>query len=379
MTSFAPLAEQAAIRLRPAVMADLDALEALEERVFTGDRISRRSFRRFLSRPQDELILAEQGGALLGYALVLFRAGTALARLYSIAVAPEAAGQGLGARLLEAAEGAALARDCVLLRLEVRADNARAIALYQARGYRQFGRHERYYQDQQDALRFEKRLVADVRRPDVTPPYFRQSTDFTCGPACMMMALAWADPARRLDASLELRLWREATTIFMTSGPGGCEPFGVAVALKKRGLDPAIHVSREGPFFLDSVRAEEKKRVMRVVQADFRQQADAAGIPVSLSALSETDLLAALDSGAVAMVLVSGYRMFNQKFPHWVLVFGHSGRHVFVHDPWVETGDYETATAVRALPIPTPEFQRMSRFGRDNLRAAVVIRKGQMQ
>ena len=68
------------------------------------------------------------------------------------------------------------------------------------------------------------------------PPYFHQTTEFTCGPACIMMALAWADRSFKPAPAFEFQLWREATTIFMSSGPGGCEPYGLAVTLKRRGL-----------------------------------------------------------------------------------------------------------------------------------------------
>lgn len=47
---------------RNASLADIDALVALENRCFRDDRISRRSFRRFIDMPRDRLVLAEQGG-----------------------------------------------------------------------------------------------------------------------------------------------------------------------------------------------------------------------------------------------------------------------------------------------------------------------------
>ena len=79
----------------------------------------------------------------------------------------------------------------------------------------------------------------------------------------MMMALAWAErSAKPGPPALEFQLWREATTIFAGSGPGGCEPFGVAVALRRRGLRPEIYVSRPGPYFVDAVRSAEGRRVM---------------------------------------------------------------------------------------------------------------------
>jgi hypothetical protein len=57
----------------------------------------------------------------------------------------------------------------------------------------------RYYEDGGDALRFEKRLVPNLRALAVAPPYFHQTTEFTCGPACIMMA-----QGRDLDAAAQV-------------------------------------------------------------------------------------------------------------------------------------------------------------------------------
>lgn len=147
-----------AFDLRPGAAVDLSRLVALEERLFTADRISRRSFRHFLSAPGAALIVAGRGGELAGYALVLFHPRSAAARLYSIAVEPRHAGQGAGALLLAAAEGGAGERGYARMRLEVRVGNAAAIRLYRKAGYRQFGHRAGYYDDGEDALRFEKPL-----------------------------------------------------------------------------------------------------------------------------------------------------------------------------------------------------------------------------
>ena len=36
-------------------------------------------------------------------------------------------------------------------------------------------------------------ITAILAALQAAPPYFHQTTEFTCGPACIMMALAWAD------------------------------------------------------------------------------------------------------------------------------------------------------------------------------------------
>src|SRR4029079_3870634 len=83
-----PHAHHAPVRVRAADRADLDQLVALEHLAFPADRMSRRSFSGFLTNPHADLLVAERDSVVEGYALVLFRENSDLARLYSIAVAP---------------------------------------------------------------------------------------------------------------------------------------------------------------------------------------------------------------------------------------------------------------------------------------------------
>lgn len=146
------------VRIRRGKPADLDALCDLENRVFAADRMSRRSLGRLLASPSATSMVAQSDDGITGVAVVLFRANSRIARLYSLAVAPKHTGRGIASALLAAAEKIARARRCHWLRLEVHEKNRGAIKVYRKGGYREFGRHPRYYQDRGDALRFEKRL-----------------------------------------------------------------------------------------------------------------------------------------------------------------------------------------------------------------------------
>lgn len=148
-----------AVTLRDGRPGDLDALERLENLVFDGDRLSRRSLRHFLRARSTAAPVAERDGALAGYAMVGFRAGSRLGRLFSLAVDPGHGRLGVGRALVRACEDRARARGCTAVRLEVRADNAGAVALYRAADYRQFGTLEDYYEDGGAALRFERALT----------------------------------------------------------------------------------------------------------------------------------------------------------------------------------------------------------------------------
>ncbi|HET9904497.1 MAG TPA: peptidase C39 family protein [Xanthobacteraceae bacterium] len=379
MRTAARASEKAQPLLRPARPEDVPALLAIERRTFKTDRLSARSLQKLLHSPSSCLIVAELLGAVAGYAAVLFRAGSYSARLYSIAVDPACARQGIGSALLDAAEAEALARDCLFMRLEVGTGNRRAARLYAQAGYREIARIPAYYGDGSDALRLEKWLASRANRLMPPPPYFHQTTDFTCGPACIMMAMAWAGLPIEAGPALEYKLWREATTIFMASGLGGCGPFGLAVTLKRRGLDPEVHVSHPGPYFLDGVRSQEKRRVMGVAQAEFRREAESLGIPVHLEPLDLDSLCRALDSGACAIVLVTGYHLSRGRVPHWVFVYGHAERRILLHDPEAERDEAGRPKPSEGWAVPEGLFQRMSRTGADELRAAIVIRKGRIQ
>jgi ribosomal protein S18 acetylase RimI-like enzyme len=364
------------IIIREAEAGDIDALVKLEHRVFATDRLSRRSLQRFLRLPTAEMLVAQENKQLAGIAIILFRSRSAVARLYSIAVAPHAAGRGVASMLLGAAEAAALARGSRIMRLEVHQTNHAAISRYRKSGYRQFARRRAYYEDGGDALRFEKRLVPDAAALRNAPPYFHQTTDFTCGPACIMMALAWADRNFKPRPEFELALWREATTIFSGAGPGGCEPYGMALTLRRHGLRPEIYVSRPGPYFLDSVKSADRRRVMQLAQADFQWKARADDIPTHLTPVSESVLMSVFDAGNVAIVLVSGYHMIPRGVPHWIFAFGRDGAHVLMHDPAAMRDDQGMAAAAESYALPWTAFERVIHVGRERLSAAIVIRKG---
>lgn len=145
--------------IRAARESDLDALMALEESAFASDRLSRRAMRHAIRSAAQRVLIAEKNKQLAAAVIAGFRAGSALARISSIATHGSFAGQGLGRALLAACEDEMRSRGIRTVRLEVRADNDAALRLYERSGYRIFGRYVDYYEDGTDALRLEKSLL----------------------------------------------------------------------------------------------------------------------------------------------------------------------------------------------------------------------------
>ncbi|ASK33706.1 GNAT family N-acetyltransferase/peptidase C39 family protein [Alloalcanivorax mobilis] len=367
------------LSLRPAQAADLDALTALEERCFQGDRLSRRSFRHWVRQGHTGLIVAHDSSTdLAGYVLVILQKGTRLARLYSIAIDPAQRGRGLAERLMAAAEQYAHDQKRLYLRLEVRRDNQAAIRLYQRLGYKLFGETADYYEDHEDALRFQKRLHYKPESGEqLSIPWLRQSTDFTCGPACLLMArAALGRAAQGASAELqsdseELLIWREATTIFMTAGHGGCHPLGLALAAHRRGLNVEVWCNQIGPLFMDSVRDDNKKRVIETVHRHFEHDARELSIPIHYGELSAERLDRALENGDVAIVLISTWRLDGRKAPHWVVISGSDRECFYIHDP--DPADHQDPLDCQHVPISRARFEQMSRYGQARLRTGIIV------
>lgn len=360
------------LELRDAQLGDLSALDTLEQRCFSNDRLSRRRLRHWIGASNREFVVAMRGEQILGYGLVLLHRGTRLARLYSLAVAPEARGLGLGRKLLTALEAATARRGRLYMRLEVGEHNQQAIGLYQSLGYQRFGTWNDYYEDHQNALRMQKRIrYAPQNLQSNRVPWYQQTTPFTCGPAAAMMAMASLRPTQELSRGEELDLWREATTIYMTAGHGGCHPVGLALAAQRRGFKAQALINRHGPLFLDGVRSSEKKALIELVHERFIATAEANGVAVHYQDLSQDDLARWVARGAMILVLISTWRLDRKKAPHWVAVTAIDQQCLYINDP--DPGDEQSALDCQSMPIARSDFDRMSLFGRDRLRTAVVI------
>ena len=95
--------------------------------------------------PTVSWLVARLDGAAVGHA-VISCAGD-IAELQRIAVAPASRRRGIASALLAAVVDWSARSGCDRLLLEVRSDNADALAFYAARGFAEVDRRPRYYRD----------------------------------------------------------------------------------------------------------------------------------------------------------------------------------------------------------------------------------------
>ena len=137
--------------LRPMRWWDVAGVVPLERELFGSTAWTAETFWSELAAPDRWYVVAEYDGTLSGYAGLM--ATGAEADVQTLAVAPAAQGRGLGRALLDALVSEAARRAATSLLLEVRADNATAIGLYEARGFERLALRRGYYEhDGVDAL-----------------------------------------------------------------------------------------------------------------------------------------------------------------------------------------------------------------------------------
>jgi len=363
-------------RIRPAQSGDVAALSRLESVVFSSDRISRRSWAHLVASPSAAVALSvsAEDERIQGSVVILHRRGSSVARIYSVAVSPAFRGRGVAGTLMRHAIEWARRHGSAIMRLETRVDNIKAQALFARLGFVEFDRRANYYEDGVEAIRYQKYLWDEGHAGDALAlhsPFYGQTLDFTCGPCALMMAMAALDPFFVPDRPTEIRLWREATTVFLAAGHGGCGPFGLAAAAIRRGFATTIYAPRGQTLFIDSVRDERKKAVIEMVEADFRADIARTGTAVIHSPVSPQKVIEHLAAGSVPVVLISLWRMHGERGPHWVVVTGFDGAVFRVLDPMAISTSRDPG-----ISVSVDEFRRITRYGRHRQTAAVVLSKG---
>jgi hypothetical protein len=209
-----------------------------------------------------------------------------------------------------------------------------------------------------------------------TVPYYSQTTDFSCGPSSLLMAMKTLDPKIDFSRTHELLLWRESTSIFMGGAHhGGCVATGLALAAHRRGFDVEVWVDHKGTLLGSLSKDKSRAKVM-----DLLQQADLAEtkrqkIPFHVGMRSIDDLRRDIREGAVPVVLVNMQYIHKDPTAHWVVVTGIDDETVTVNDPWISKDMGHTRRTVTDYVVPRPEFPAMTEVGPRREHGLVLLRR----
>ena len=211
-------------------------------------------------------------------------------------------------------------------------------------------------------------------RPQAIPAYVRQKTDFTCGPASALMALAHTSGCAPDEVSHGLRdemeLWRESTYSL------GVGPYGLAAALARRGHSVEVIVSHDGPV-VGLTRARAASPAAR--RAIHRQHVDEArelGVRDRIDTWSLSELRAALEPGNSVIALVDLENLNGEQTPHWIYVWGIVGEYALIHDPWNDEQFGETWVETWVEAITLEQLWESAQWEEEeSARAFIVVRR----
>ncbi|OON72080.1 peptidase C39 family protein [Streptomyces tsukubensis] len=202
------------------------------------------------------------------------------------------------------------------------------------------------------------------------PPYYGQSTHFTCGAVIALVAQVHAGvlPREALDRQAELTLWRDATN-FMA-----CEPVGLGVALRRArsSSQVTVHLDTDRPVLLDHCQ-ENDQEWRALLQRASRTDAERVGVPVDPRHLSLTGIREAIGRQEHVLLLLSLAGMQGFDVPHWVLCHSVVPGAVVIEDPWANAATGDTWVDAHLLPVRDGSLDAMSTMSPDGFRGAVTV------
>ncbi len=170
-------------------------------------------------------------------------------------------------------------------------------------------------------------------------PYYPQSAEFSCGPACLTMALKYYNPNARMGKSLEYDLWRECNMI----GIRGADPFGLSVPMLKRGYD--VTIISKAPTMMNRSQLKtmkwlnkEEKELTLFAMKDQKAKALSLGLNLIKRDPNLDDIEDALSANKLPIPLVDMTVVHKLKIPHWVIVTGMDDNGSWINDPYPPKG-----------------------------------------
>ncbi len=187
-------------------------------------------------------------------------------------------------------------------------------------------------------------------------PYYAQSAEFTCGPACVLMVSKFFYPHLKLTRTLEFEVWRQCNMI----GVRGADPFGMSVPLlddgyqvhlatqRRRMIDPDLWKCRlrEHSF------TPEDARLALFGIGENRKRALVRGLTVEYARLTIEMIAKSLSEGFIPIALVHMGVVHQFDIPHWVVVTDVAVDHVAFNDPYPPKGGKD-------IRVRREEFQKM--------------------
>jgi hypothetical protein len=187
-------------------------------------------------------------------------------------------------------------------------------------------------------------------------PYYAQSAEFTCGPACVLMVFKLLNPHLKLTRTLEFEVWRQCNMI----GVRGADPFGMSVPLLDAGYE--VHLVTQRKRMIDSELWRNRLREHEFTSEDAnlavfgaaenRKRALSRGLTVEYGRVTVERVAVSLGEGLIPIALVHMGVVHQLDIPHWAVVTDAGEDHIAFNDPYPPKGG-------KNIRVSREEFQKM--------------------
>lgn len=186
-------------------------------------------------------------------------------------------------------------------------------------------------------------------------PYYAQSSEFTCGPACVLMVMKHFDPRLEIGRELEFEVWRQCNMI----GVRGADPYGLSVPLIDAGYEVRLVTQRKRivdykPWRRRLTRyfSAEEIELSLFGMRENQRRALSRNLPIQYKRPVVRDIVRGVGEGYVPIALVHMGVIHSLNIPHWVVVTDADDEKVVFNDPYPPKGR-------RGLKLPHAKFQKI--------------------
>jgi len=176
-------------------------------------------------------------------------------------------------------------------------------------------------------------------RVKLSVPFYRQASQFTCGPACFMMAMKFFRPTIHLSLELELDIWRESNLVESY----GTSKEGLALAGARRGFSVFTIGEPRKHSFVDTIADKIPNidsKILELLYKDTRRKFHAMELKNVNRKITLEETRTLLQKSQIP-ILLTATSLFGGKeaLPHWILLTGYSGSNWYVNNPLAEYGN----------------------------------------
>lgn len=198
-------------------------------------------------------------------------------------------------------------------------------------------------------------------------PFYKQTMDFTCGSACIIMTLSHFDSSFSLDRNSEMDIWREGSSILVL----GMGRYGISFPFLSRGYRVEVLTNLHDIDFLSRIEKRLDGHAMELFRNLYNERKERV---MSMGLIEKKAERITLDSvrstigrGGIPILLTDASELEDDKAPHWVVVTEVRDGHFSLNNPLDTSG---------GRVFPASDFERISGFLGEEILVSVFKQNG---